>query len=184
MSERVLIAYGSKHGSTAETAQAIAGMMRGHGLEVDVDEAAGIASVDGYDEVIIGGSIYTGRWHPDAKHFIRRFADELQEIPVAIFAMGPKTSEPDDLASAREQLDLSLKKLPDVGADPIAIFGGVIDPKKLHFPFSRLPATDARDWDAIGEFATRVSERAARSHAAGAGAPPGGGRSTTMQPVR
>jgi hypothetical protein len=31
----------------------------------------------------------------------------------------------------------------------VAIFGGVVDPSKLHFPFSHLPQTDARDWDAI-----------------------------------
>jgi menaquinone-dependent protoporphyrinogen oxidase len=156
MGERVLITYGSKHGSTAETADAIAGMLRRHGLEVDVSEAARVQSLEGYDRVVLGGSIYMGRWHPDARDFMNRFGDELSIIPVAIFAMGPKTSEPDDLAAAREQLDANLRKLPDVGADPIAIFGGVINPAKLHFPFSRMPATDARDWQQIEEFADAV----------------------------
>ena len=156
MSERVLIAYGSKHGSTAETADAIAGMLRRHGLEVDLSEAARVQSLEGYDRVVIGGSIYTGRWHPDARDFVKRFGDELSTTPVAIYAMGPKTSEPDDLAAARKQLDASLRKLPDVGADPIAIFGGVINPAKLHFPFSRMPATDARDWQKIQAFADAV----------------------------
>lgn len=156
MSERVLIAYGSKHGSTAETADAIGGMLRERGLEVDVSEAARVMSLDGYDRVVVAGSIYMGRWHPDARDFIKRFHDGLAEMPVAIFAMGPKSSEPDDLAEARKQLDVTLRKLPDVGAEPIAIFGGVIDPAKLRFPFSRMPATDARDWDAIEAFASAV----------------------------
>jgi menaquinone-dependent protoporphyrinogen oxidase len=156
MSERVLIAYGSKHGSTAETADAIGGMLREHGLEVDVSEAARVKSLEGYDRVVIGGSIYMGRWHADARDFIKRFGDELTAIPVAIFAMGPQTSEPDDLASTRTQLDANLRKLTDVGADPIAIFGGVINPAKLHFPFSRMPATDARDWQEIESFAADV----------------------------
>ena len=161
MSGRVLIAYGSKHGSTAETAQAIAGMMRERGLEVDVADAATIGTLEGYSSVIVGGSVYTGRWHPDAKAFIKRFGDALAQMPVAIYAMGPKTSAPDELEATREQLKLSLKKLPEVGARPVAVFGGVIDPEKLHFPFNRLPATDARDWEAIRAFADRCAERAA-----------------------
>jgi menaquinone-dependent protoporphyrinogen oxidase len=157
MSERVLIAYGSKHGSTAETSDAIAGMLRERGLEADIAEARAVKSLEGYDAVIVAGSLYTGRWHADARTFIKRFASELKERRVAIFAMGPKTSEPDDIASAREQLDLALKRLPDVGADPIAVFGGVIDPAKLHFPFSHLPASDARDWEVIDGFADQFS---------------------------
>ena len=167
MGERVLITYGSKHGSTAETANAIAGMLRERGLEVDVSEAARVQSLEGYDRLVLGGSIYMGRWHPDARDFVKRFAAELSTKPVAIYAMGPKTSEPDDLAAAREQLDANLRKLPDVGADPVAIFGGVINPAELHFPFSRMPATDARDWQQIEEFANAVYSGSA--HGAGIG---------------
>jgi menaquinone-dependent protoporphyrinogen oxidase len=161
MRERVLIAYGSKHGSTAQTADAIAGMLRERGLEADTSEASRVTTLEGYDAVIVGGSVYMGRWHADSKDFIKTFAAPLRRRPVAIFAMGPKTSEPGDLADGRKQLDGNLKRLPDVGAQPIAIFGGVIDPAKLHFPFNRMPATDARDWDAIAEFADQFAARVA-----------------------
>jgi menaquinone-dependent protoporphyrinogen oxidase len=166
MGERVLIAYGSKHGSTAETAEAIGDMLREAGVEVDVRPAAQIESLDGYGGVVLGGSVYTGRWHPDARHFVKRFGSELRERPVAIFAMGPKTSAPEELAETREQLDLTLKRLPDVGTPQIGIFGGVIDPTKLHFPFNRLPASDARDWKAIRAFASRFAERLTATRAA------------------
>jgi menaquinone-dependent protoporphyrinogen oxidase len=166
MAERVLIAYGSKHGSTAETAEAIGGMLREVGYEVDVSEASRVTTLDGYGGVIVGGSLYTGRWHPDARHLVKRFGGELGALPVAIFAMGPKTTAPDELASAREQLDLALKRLPNLGSAQIGIFGGVIDPAKLHFPFNRLPATDARDWAAIRAFAARFAERLASTRAA------------------
>src|SRR5436190_23036122 len=101
MSERVLIAYGSKHGSTAETADRVAEMLREHGFEVDTTEASNVGDLGGYTSVIVAGSLYTGRWNSDARHFIKRFAPQLREMGTAIFAMGPKTSEPDDLASAR-----------------------------------------------------------------------------------
>jgi menaquinone-dependent protoporphyrinogen IX oxidase len=134
-------------------------MLRERGLEVDVWEAPLVQALTGHDGVIVAGSIYAGRWHPDAKAFIKRFEHDLASRRVAIFAMGPKTSEPDDIASAHEQLDLNLKRLPDVGAEPIAVFGGVIRPEKLHFPFSRLPETDARDWEAISSFADAYAAR-------------------------
>ena len=163
MAETVLIAYGSKHGSTAETADAIAGMLREDGLEADISDADAVQSLEGYDAVIVGGSLYAGRWHKAARDFIKRFGMELERMPVAIFAMGPKTSEPDDIADARGQLELNLERLPDVGARRIAVFGGVIQPEKLHFPFSRLPEADARDWDAIHEFADTFAREAGAS---------------------
>jgi hypothetical protein len=38
----------------------------------------------------------------------------------------------------------------------IAGFGGVVDPQSLRFPFNRLPAGDARDWEAIRRFAEQA----------------------------
>jgi hypothetical protein len=53
-------------------------------------------------------------------------------------------------------LTKALAEGPDVHPFASAIFGGVIDPKKLHFPFSRMPKGDARDWDAIQKWAEEV----------------------------
>ena len=83
---------------------------------------------------------------------------------LAVFALGPKTLDDEDVASSRSQLDRALAATPQLTPEPIAIFGGVVDPAKLRFPFNRMPASDARDWDAIeawaGEVAGRVRERA------------------------
>lgn len=77
-----------------------------------------------------------------------------------MFALGPKTSEEKDLADARSQLGRQLAKVPEVRPATVAVFGGVIDPEKLTFPFSRLPESDARDWVAVetwtGEVAAAV----------------------------
>lgn len=73
-------------------------------------------------------------------------------MPLAVFAMGPKRLEDDDVAGARKQLDVALDKLP-ISPQLVAIFGGVLDPTKLRFPWKRLPASDARDWDAIRSWA-------------------------------
>ena len=39
----------------------------------------------------------------------------------------------------------------------VAVFGGVVDPNEAPVPLSRMPASDARDWDAIDEWAGEVA---------------------------
>ena len=163
---RTLVAYGSRHGSTKEVATAIAASLRAAGHDVDLlsAEAAVVAGPDGYDSVVVGGSLYMGRWHPDACRFIRRHHAALSRLPLAVFALGPRTLDAEDVASSRKQLDSALRRLK---AKPqlVAIFGGAVDPTKLHFPLNRMPQSDARDWQAIDawseEVGAMISDRAA-----------------------
>jgi menaquinone-dependent protoporphyrinogen IX oxidase len=53
--------------------------------------------------------------------------------------------------------DTALDKFPEQSPRSAAIFGGVIDPTKLRFPFKRLPANDARDWEAIACWADEIA---------------------------
>lgn len=157
MTVKLLIAYASKHGSTQEVAEAIAERVGRGDLEVELRRAADVADVTPYDGVILGGSLYFGRWHEDAVRFLSRHRRELSDLPVAVFALGPKTAEPADLADSRAQLENALQKTPRVEPSSIAVFGGVIDPAELRFPLSRLPASDARDWSAIESWASEIA---------------------------
>ena len=150
---KVLVAYATKRGSTQDVAEAVAGTLQHHGLQVDVLPAGEVADVEGYDAVVLGGSLYMGRWHEDARRLLKRQRRALAERPVAVFALGPKTLAEAEVAGSREQLDRALAAVPDVKPVSVAVFGGVIDPAKFRFPLDRLPASDARDWDAIREWA-------------------------------
>lgn len=156
---RTLVAYGSKRGSTKEVATAIAASLRAAGHNVDLlsAEAAAVAGPNGYDSVVIGGSIYMGHWHADACKFVRRHHDALKGLPLAVFALGPRTLEEQDVADSRKQLDGTLARL-KIEPELVAIFGGAIDPAKLHFPFNRTRRSDARDWQAIDAWSDEVSE--------------------------
>ena len=70
--------------------------------------------------------------------------------------MGPKTLAETDVVSSRAQFDHALAGFPQLEPASVAIFGGVVDPSKLHFPFNRMPASDARDWSAIDDWAIEV----------------------------
>lgn len=155
MNRRVLVAYASRHGSTAAVAVEIGTAIADAGAYVDVVPAAKVDSLAGYDLVILGGALYVGRWHKDAIGFLKRHCDELVSVPLAVYAMGPKTLEADDVALSRRQLDDALDRLPVV---PFAatIFGGVVDPAKLRFPFSRLAPVDARDHAQISAWTREV----------------------------
>ena len=153
----LLVAYGSKHGSTQEVAEAITKRLRKNGLEVELRRAADVADLTPYDGVVLGGALYFGRWHQDAARFLAKHRRELAEEPPAIFALGPKTADTQGLAESRAQLAKALAKVPEVEPRSVAVFGGVVDPTTLRFPLSHMPASDARDWDAIDEWADDVA---------------------------
>ena len=155
----LLVAHGSKHGSTEEVAEAIAQRLRKKGLEVELVRAAEVEDLTPYDGVVLGGALYFGRWHQNAARFLAKHRRVLAEQPPAVFALGPMRADDHGLAESRAQLDKALAKVPEVKPRSIAVFGGVIDPAKLRFPLSRMPASDARDWNAIDEWADDVATK-------------------------
>ncbi|HEX2410344.1 MAG TPA: flavodoxin domain-containing protein [Solirubrobacteraceae bacterium] len=158
MSPPVLVAYATKKESTHEVADAVAARLRELGQEVDVRPAAEVGTLSPYGAVVVGGALYAGRWHRDARRFLATHREQLARRPVAVFAMGPLKLEPAEVEGARNQLDRALAKEHELTPASVTIFGGVIDPAKLHFPFDRMPAGDARDWDAIRSWADSLAE--------------------------
>jgi menaquinone-dependent protoporphyrinogen oxidase len=157
MAGSILVTYGTKHSSTREVAEAVAETLGERGLHVETLPAAQVDDLAQYLGVVIGGAIYMGRWHPDAARFLARHRNSLAVLPVAVFGMGPRTMEEHDADESRAQLLKALEKVPEVAPFAIAVFGGVVDPRTLGFPFSRLPASDARDWSAIRAWSAEIA---------------------------
>jgi menaquinone-dependent protoporphyrinogen oxidase len=166
MSKPILVAYATKHGSTLEVATALAVRMRIRGAEVDVRPASQVGALSPYGAVVLGGALYAGRWHRDARRFLAHHRDELGRLPLAVFAMGPLKMEPADVDASRRQLGRALAKEPDLVPMSVRIFGGVIDPAKLRFPFTHMDAADARDWNAISAWAEELVRQFAEPAAA------------------
>jgi len=156
MTDRILVTYASKHGSTREVAERIARRLDSDALAIDLRPASDVRDVSDYDGVILGAALYTGRMIVDARRFLRRHHGALARRPFAIFAMGPLTTSEHDVAGATKQLDAGLEKLPDLHPIATAVFGGVVDPSQLRFPFNRMKASDARDWDAVDAWADEL----------------------------
>jgi menaquinone-dependent protoporphyrinogen oxidase len=159
MQRTVLIAYATKHGSTRDVAEAVAERLGDRGFATHTCAAVAVDALAGYDGVVLGSSIYTGRLHADARTFLRRNRSELERLPVALFAMGPRTMADEDAARSRAQLDAALAKEPTLRPLATAVFGGAFDPAQHRFPFNRMPASDVRDWRAIRAWAEEVATR-------------------------
>jgi menaquinone-dependent protoporphyrinogen oxidase len=141
----VLVAYASKHGSTAEIADSIGETLRRAGLEVEVRPAREVRAVTGYRAVIVGSSIYAGRWQGPALDLLRKNAAALVDLPVWLFSSGPldetAETEPAEPSKAVRQL------IERLGVRDHATFGGKLAPDASGF-IERLMIRNGRigDW--------------------------------------
>jgi menaquinone-dependent protoporphyrinogen oxidase len=148
----ILVAYGSKRGGTQGLAQMVAQDLRDEGFTVDVSPAAEVRSVDGYEAVIIGGSLYAMRWHRDAKRLVKRQAAELRRRPTYLFSSGPL----DDSAVKRDIPPVkSVRSLMEqINARGHATFGGRLEPDAKGWPAHVMAKKLSGDWRDHGQVAT------------------------------
>src|SRR5262245_43777654 len=85
----VLVAWASKHGSTAEIANRIAEAMRAVGCPAESRPAASVEDVTPYRPVALGSAVYMLRWRGEARRFARRHRRALRAMPVWLFSSGP-----------------------------------------------------------------------------------------------
>ncbi len=151
---KVLVAYASKRGSTAEIAEAIARTMRREDVAVDCEVAGEVESLKPYDAVILGSAVYMKRWRGDAKHFLRRHRRALEQKPFWVFSTGPAGDPSEDRPEWVEPPRI-IDKVEKLGGRGHIVFGGRL-PTDPHGPIEKsmvenTPAEyrDRRDWDEI-----------------------------------
>jgi menaquinone-dependent protoporphyrinogen oxidase len=164
MSGRVLVAYASKYGGTAEIAQAIAEAMRAEGLDAEAREAATVTDLTGYDAAVVGSGVYMGRWAPDARHFVKQHRAALRAMPTWLFCSGPTGGSPEGDEAVRKAgpgvVDSSMKKI-DVGARGYATFAGRNDERMAGMLARWMPKGDWRDFDQVAAWGRQVARELA-----------------------
>jgi menaquinone-dependent protoporphyrinogen oxidase len=121
MQNKVLVAYATNAGSTAEVAEAIGKALGQEGTQVDVRRIKEVKDVRAYDAVIVGGPMIMG-WHGRAKKFLKEHRQALSQVPVACFmtAMRLTASTAEKIGATPIYQDPRLAKPPN-------------DPNKLSF---------------------------------------------------
>ena len=145
----VLVVYATRNGSTREVAEAVATALREERVDVAVSPARTVrGSVGDHDLVVVGGAIYSGRWHHDAHRFLERHRKELVTSRVAVFGMGPRSGDDEGWTRSRAQLDRALGRHSWLDPVAVTVFGGVDPPRRA----DRI-RRDIRDWDLIHAWA-------------------------------
>jgi menaquinone-dependent protoporphyrinogen oxidase len=154
---QVLVTYGSTRGGTAGLAHLVADAFVRHQIRAEVRRGPDVRDLDGYDAVIVGGALYSNRWHPDAVGFVGRHRSELRQLPVWFFSSGPL----DD--SARSG---AVAPVPQVNALAREVeirghmtFGGLLDrrPTGLLGLFAYGQEGDFRDRSHVAEWVERIA---------------------------
>ncbi|PBC75855.1 menaquinone-dependent protoporphyrinogen oxidase [Streptomyces sp. TLI_235] len=90
--QKILVAYGSKHGATVGIAEEIGRTLEQDGFDTDVVPASEVQDVTQFDAVILGSALYAGHWQRDALSCADRNAEALAHRPVWLFSSGPVDS--------------------------------------------------------------------------------------------
>jgi menaquinone-dependent protoporphyrinogen oxidase len=157
MKPLVLVAFATKYGSTEETARMVGAVLGTEGFEVEAWPINSLPPWKPYTAVVVAAALYMGRLHRDARRFLAERQEQLTRLPVALIVPGPVGSDQRDWASAQQQLDKELARLPWLQPVAQKIAGGKWDPAKLGWLFRltlrKIPAADTRDWEAIRAWA-------------------------------
>jgi menaquinone-dependent protoporphyrinogen oxidase len=158
MTARVLVAFASKMGSTAEIAESIAATLRAAGLDATAQSARVVTDLTAFDAVILGSALYAAHWQRDANRFVAHHLAALQDRPLWLFSSGPLDSR---LAAA------NLPIAPQAAEVTAALtprghrtFGGRLDPDAPGLDPQILathPIGDFRDWTVITDWAASIA---------------------------
>lgn len=154
---KVLVAVGSKYGSSRAVAKTIATTLEGQGFEVDFQDAADVRSVTAFDAVILGSAVYGGLWRRDASALAKEFRDALRQREVWTFSVGMENvvveGQPKDEAYGISET---------ISAREHVRFAGALDPDKLNIGERALiraldpPLGDFRDFAQVTAWAEVV----------------------------
>jgi menaquinone-dependent protoporphyrinogen oxidase len=163
---RVLVAFASKHGATAEIAGALAEGLSKRGCEAEARLAETPGPLDAYDGFVVGSAVYTGHWLKPARQFVEANVETLAARPVWLFSSGP-LGPPEALKPEGDPVDVAdLVEL--TTAQEHRVFAGKLNRSKLGFGERAMvravhaPEGDFRDWEAIDGFAAEIADRLTR----------------------
>ncbi len=163
LKERVLVAYETSKGSTAEIAEVIAAELREGGCEAEAVDIKDSPLPGDYDHVVVGGPIYMGSIK-GVKGFVEKHRADLEERLIGAFAVGMSFAVPDEEKQAEGRKALDEAIAPFAPAH-LGCFAGKIDMEKLSFfektavKMVKSPVGDFRDWKAVKEWAREVIKK-------------------------
>ena len=161
MGKEVLVAYGTRTGTTKAIAEAIHDALCRYGVEADLRDARDVEDVSAYDAVILGSAIRAGNLMPEAVKLVEANQDALAEKPLAAFVVCATLK--DDTEENRETVRGYLGPIRELVEPALeGYFAGAIDRSKLSLPMRLMMKAmkaedgDWRDWEAVRAWAGQL----------------------------
>jgi menaquinone-dependent protoporphyrinogen oxidase len=141
---QILVTYGSKRGGTAGIAGMLARAIEERGIDVVLADADGKRDPREFDAIIVGGALYSNRWHKAARKYVKHYERALSAKPVWVFSSGPLDDSAVEHAippvrHVQQAMELS-------GAIGHVTFGGRLEPDAKGFPASAMAKNKSGDW--------------------------------------
>ncbi|MCH2249425.1 MAG: hypothetical protein MK042_06465 [Cognatishimia sp.] len=158
---KVLAAYDSKLGSTAEVAKFMGSVLSEQGPSIAVKPLLEVDDLEIYDSVIIGSAIRYDRWLPDATAFVKENRTTLSNVPVSFFFTCLTLAKPTPAAMLKAEgyADKLRSLAPEVKPMAVGVFAGVLQFARTPWPArfalkvlsiaTGVKEGDYRDWEAI-----------------------------------
>lgn len=175
---RVLVAYETAHGSTAEIAEAIAEAFRERGADCDLARCRKVRELSGYDAVILGSPVWAGKWLKPAQKFLRANEERLAAMPLACFCTSlaaASESEQERGEIVNKCIPAILAQAPAVKPLDFASFAGVLNYPRYNLVIRAVMRSlmkregrptegvhDFRDWEAVRDWAGRMYDEFTR----------------------
>jgi menaquinone-dependent protoporphyrinogen oxidase len=119
--------FHSSEGQTAKIAERIVSVLRERGDMVDVSEVEAAPAPDGFDGIVVGGSIHVGKHGHGLVRYLNRHVGEINSMPSALFQVSLTSANPDPEHTTTAHL-LVDDLLRDTGFDPdvVGLFAGAL----------------------------------------------------------
>lgn len=170
MSQKILVTYASRAGSTAGVAETIGKTLADSGAQVDVLPMRDIKDLSSYQAVVAGSAIQNKQWLPEAMQFMRAQRTELARKPFAAFlvCMTLAMRNGENYRPAVSEFMAPVRAL----VRPVSegLFAGALEISKIPSLSDRLKFRisvmlgvwtegDHRDWHAIREWAGKLPSK-------------------------
>jgi menaquinone-dependent protoporphyrinogen oxidase len=164
MSNKILVAYASRSGSTGGVAEAIGKTLAESGAQVEVRLMKDVQDLTPYQAVVAGSAIQGRQWLPEAMQFVQAHQADIARKPCAAFLVCMTLAMP-GADKYREQVATWLEPVRTL-VRPVSedLFAGALDISRipsfgdrLKFRLSVILGVwsegDHRDWTAIRAWA-------------------------------